>query len=308
MSNIKKNKSKHHIGILSTARSITYEELMPAIQWIEQQGYTYEIGATIGISEHQFAGTIRQRADDLQRMLNNPEIDSIWCARGGYGTVQILDHIDFSPLQTHHKWIVGYSDVTALHAHLHTLGIPSIHATMPVNLSTNSPEALQSLQHIFDHIPNAYHWTDPRHVHQAQHIEGTLIGGNLSVLYSLLGSPSAIDTAGKIVFVEDLDEYLYHIDRMLRNLDRNGLLAPLKALIVGSFTQMHDNSVPFGKDAYQILADIAGHYGYPIIYGAPLGHIADNRAYMTGQRATLKLQNNQIEFWQDALSTQEDTP
>lgn len=286
------------IGILSTARSISHKELSNALQWLECKGYTYKIGRTIGAVENQFAGSLQLRIDDFQEMIEDPKIDVIWCARGGYGTVQLIDNVDFSPLFSRFKPIVGYSDITVLHSHLHCLGLPSVHATMPINFGSNTKEAINSLERVFDCLPNTYQWQMP-YSYANQQIEGVLVGGNLSVLYSILGSVSSIDTTDKILLIEDVDEYLYHIDRMLRNLDRNGMLCKLKALVVGGFTKLHDNATPYGKSVSEIIFDIAGGYGYPIIYNAPFGHIEDNRAFLLGHKAVINLENNQITLQQN---------
>lgn len=286
------------IGILSTARKISVEEVLPAVNWLEKFGYKVVLGETIGAFWGQFAGDDYLRAYDLQQMISSEEIDIIWCARGGYGTARIIDRIDFSPLLHNPKWVTGYSDVTALHSELNVLGIKSLHATMPVNIETNTNAALQSLLDIWSGKPIRYTWQDDVSNHKKQLIEAEVVGGNLSVIYSLLGSKSSINTQGKILFLEDLDEYLYHIDRMMLNLKRNGYLSDLKALIVGGMTQMHDNLVPFGQTAQDIILSHTTDFNYPVIFSFPAGHLADNKPFILGQKARLYLNQSEVVFEQ----------
>lgn len=281
------------IGILSTARAISEQELQPAVNWLSDKGLHYFLGETISLKYHQFAGTDAQRIADIQAMISNPDIKAIWCARGGYGTARLLDFIDFSPLLTAPKWIMGYSDVTALHSHLNTLGVASLHCTMPINITENTSEALLSLENFLFGKEIKYQWENEIS-YPSTEIQGEIVGGNLSVIYSLLGSKSSICSDGKILFLEDLDEYLYHIDRMMLNLKRNGLLSNLKAILVGSFTKMHDNSIAFGQTAEQIIKTHCQQYNYPIIFNAPMGHIADNRALVLGKEVKLSLRGKMV--------------
>lgn len=289
----KKIEKGDHIGILSTARSVDNESITRAVEWLHKLGLEAVCGETLSLTHHQFAGTDTERIADFQKMIADPKIKAIWCARGGYGTARLLDNIDFSPLLQTPKWILGYSDITALHCHLHRLGIASVHCTMPINLSQNTPEALSSLENFFFGRQNQYQWQNDISYDFCQ-IQGEIIGGNLSVIYSLLGSKSAISTEGKILFLEDLDEYLYHIDRMMLNLKRNGLLSNLKALVVGSFTQMHDNATPFGFSVKEIISEHCQNADFPIIFNAPAGHIDDNRTLIFGKTATLVLDGKSI--------------
>ena len=236
------------IGIISTARKITLDELAPAIKTIESWELKVVLGPNLFEVDNQFSGTIEQRSTDLQTMIDDDSIKAILCARGGYGTVQIIDNIDFSKLKNKPKWIVGYSDVTVLHSHLNKLGIASLHATMPINFKTNAKESLASLKNgLFGNENNIL--CGPHPFNKFGKVEAEVVGGNLSILYSLLGSNSDVDTDGKILFIEDLDEYMYHVDRMMMNLKRNGKLKNLKALIIGGMSDMNDNTIPFGKTA-----------------------------------------------------------
>ena len=274
------------VAIVSTARKLTLEELKPAIKLLDNWGLNVLIGKTIGLEENQFAGTSEERTNDFQKMLNDPTIKAIWCARGGYGTVKIIDDLDFAYFKKHPKWIIGYSDITVLHNKLNNIGFESLHATMPLNVAKNTSEALKSLKKsLFGEILS-YQITSSDDNKTGEGF-GELVGGNLSMLYSLLGSESTINTDGKILFIEDLDEYLYHIDRMLMNLKRNGYFKNLKGLIVGGMTNMHDNTIPFGENATEIILDAVSAYDFPISFDFPAGHLNDNNALIFGRKVKL---------------------
>ncbi|HET8885534.1 MAG TPA: LD-carboxypeptidase [Salinimicrobium sp.] len=285
------------IAITATARKITPEEILPAIILLNEWGLNPVIGASIGKEFNQFAGTDEQRAEDFQQLLDNPDIKAIWCARGGYGTVRIIDQIDFSEFKKSPKWIIGYSDVTVLHSHINNLGFSTLHAQIAHNINTKSDATRESLQKaLFGELKNYTFPTSEKH--RIGKVKGEIIGGNLSMLYSLMGSPSDIKTDGKILFLEDLDEYLYHIDRMLMNLKRNGFFENLKGLIVGGMSDMNDNPIPFGKSAEEIIWDTVIEYDFPVIFNFPAGHIEDNRALMMGSEIELEVleQNTTLLF------------
>jgi len=285
------------IGIISTARKITIEELNPAIQTLESWGLKVVLGINLFQEDDQFSGTVEQRTADLQSMIDDNSIKAILCARGGYGTVQIIDTIDFTNLKKNSKWIVGYSDVTVLHSHLNNLGIASVHATMPINFESNTKDSLSSLKNsLFGSLNSIECKAHPLNIFGK--IEGNIVGGNLSILYSLLGSQSDIDTAGKILFIEDLDEYLYHIDRMMMNLKRNGMLVKLKGLIVGGMSDMNDNPIPFGKTAEQIILEYTKDYDFPICFGFPAGHLIDNMCIRLGMNSVLEISKNGVSLSQ----------
>jgi muramoyltetrapeptide carboxypeptidase len=275
------------IAIVATARKNIDDNLKTAIQWLKKWGLEVKIGSTIGLDLNQLAGTDEQRAQDFQEQMDNPNIKAIWCVRGGYGTARMLDLLDFTKFKQNPKWVVGFSDVTVLHNHLNTMGFKSIHAIMPI--STKATEAAKETLRValfgerleYDILPHARN--------RFGKASGELVGGNLSILYSLLGSPSAINCDDKILFIEDLDEYLYHIDRMMINLRRNGCLESIKGIIVGSMTKMKDNDIPWGKDAYQIIEDVTKKYNIPIIYDFPAGHIQDNRALIMGSKISMEV-------------------
>jgi len=274
------------IAIVATARKNVEDNLKPAISWLHSWGLEVVIGKTIGLDHNQLAGTDEERAADFQTMMDNPNIKAIWCVRGGYGTVRMIDLLDFTKFKQNPKWIVGFSDVTVLHSHLNNLGFASIHGIMPVS-SKASEEAKESLRKALFGEPLQY--TVPcDQMNRYGTAKGELVGGNLSILFSLLGSPSAVNCEDKILFIEDLDEYLYHIDRMMMNLKRNGCLESLKGIIVGGMTKMHDNEIPWGKNAQEIIDEVTKKYNIPIIYNFPAGHMADNRALIFGKQVTIE--------------------
>ena len=281
------------IGIISTARKISLEELKPAIHILESWSLEVVLGTNLLEVDNQFSGTVHQRTADFQSMIDDKSIRAILCARGGYGSIQIIDNIDFSSLKKNPKWIVGYSDVTVLHSHLNTLGIASMHATMPINFSTNTDKAIQSLRKsLFGLENNIKCKTHP--FNKLGSVEAEIVGGNLSILYSLLGSKSDIDTNKKILFIEDLDEYLYHIDRMIISLKRNGKFDNLKGLIIGGMSEMNDNDIPFGKTSVQIILEHLESFEFPICFAFPAGHMDDNNAIVFGINSRLIITEKKV--------------
>ena len=265
------------IALVAPARKIGRDEIDAAEKWIEEKGFVAVYDNRLFAEYHQLAGDDDFRAAVLQDYLDRDDIDAIFCVRGGYGTIRIVDKLDFTKFVKHPKWIVGYSDVTVLHAKMQQLGYQSIHGTMPINFPNNTPEALDSLYYAMV----GKHQTNGGFL-AALGMTGQVVGGNLSVLYSMLGSDLFPETDGKILFIEDLDEYLYHIDRMMMGLKRAGKLANLKALMVGAFIDMHDNTIPFGMTAKEIIFEKVKEYGYPVIWDVSAGHIDDNLAIVLG--------------------------
>ena len=277
------------IALVAPARKIGRDEIAAAVKWIEEKGFVAVYDDRLFAEYHQLAGDDDFRASVLQDYLDRDDIDAILCVRGGYGTIRIVDKLDFTRFEKHPKWIVGYSDVTVLHAKMQQLGYQSIHGTMAINFEKNTKEALGSL---YEALTNPSFRAKSRNLLQLNEIsplpsvgrndELQIVGGNLSVLYSMLGSDLFPETDGKILFIEDLDEYLYHIDRMMMGLKRAGKLANLKALLVGAFTDMHDNTIPFGMTAKEIIFEKVKEYGYPVIWDYPAGHIENNLALILG--------------------------
>lgn len=267
------------IAIAAPARFITPEELNPAVKIFESWGLKVLLHPLLFEQHHQFAGTDEIRAKVFNDYIYNSAVKAIVCARGGYGCVRIVDLIDFDFLQNNPKWIVGYSDITVLHSHINrNTNLCSLHATMPINMQPhNVDETSVALlkKVLFD--TNTFDLSMSEHaLNRPGKLSGELVGGNLSVLYSLLGSKSDLDTDGKILFLEDLDEYVYHIDRMMQALDRAGKLKNLAGLLVGGMTEMKDNQKPFGKTAEEIIAEVTVKYAYPVFFGISAGHIQHN--------------------------------
>ena len=273
------------IAIVATARKNIDDNLKPAIEWLNNWGLNVKIGSTIGLDLNQLAGTDEQRASDFQEQMDNPNIKAIWCVRGGYGTVRMIDLLDFTKFKQSPKWIIGFSDVTVLHNHLNIMGFKSIHGIMPIS-SKASQQAKETLRTALFGEKLEYE-IDTHDMNRFGNASGEIVGGNLSILYSLLGSKSAINCDDKILFIEDLDEYLYHIDRMMMNLKRCGCLNKLKGIIVGSMVKMKDNDIPWGKSVLEIIQEATKDLNIPVIYNFPAGHIQDNRALILGANVTI---------------------
>ncbi len=272
------------IRIIAPARKIAMEELAYSVDFLQQEGYHVEFGENLFGQYHQFSGTDMQRASDFQKALDDDNVKVIWFARGGYGSVRIIDKLDFSKFKKSPKWICGYSDMTVFHAYVNNvMDCPSLHAIMPINVQGGEMDLYSFNTMISILQTGEASYSVPSHsLNKIGNSSGRLCGGNLSVLYSLNGSASDIQTDGKILFIEDLDEYLYHIDRMMMCLKRAGKLDNLSALIVGGMSSMHDNTVLYGKNAEEIILEHVTEYNYPVCFDFPAGHIADNRALILG--------------------------
>ena len=286
------------IGIIAPSRKVTYEDLMNAEKLIEEWGFKVEYGESIYDVEHQFAGKDEDRAEDFIRMIKNPEVRAILCARGGYGTVRLLENLDPKVIKANPKWIIGYSDITVLHSYLNqVVGMETIHATMPINLTSQAigTESWKKLFHILNGEMVDYLFPTSE-LNRKGKATGPIVGGNLSVLFSLRGTFCDLETDGRILFLEDLDEYLYHIDRMMMNLKISGKLKNLKGLVVGGMTEMKDNTVPFGKSAYEIIADAVSDYTYPVAFNFPAGHCEPNLPLILGRDIILDVKNDQVKL------------
>lgn len=283
MSKIEYLKKGDRVALAAPARAVSRDEMAPAIKMLSAWGLEVVVPDGLYLREGQLAGDDEHRSALMQRLLDDDSVKAILCCRGGYGTVRIIDRLDFSHFAKRPKWVVGYSDVTVLHSHIHSqLGLPTLHATMPINFPADGhpTAATESLRRaLFGEKPEV-EWELPSSLPglRLPHapIEAPVVGGNLSILYSLLGSRSQIDTRGKILLIEDLDEYLYHVDRMMQALRRSGMLDQLAALVVGGMSDMHDNTVPFGQTAEQIVANAVRDRDYPVVFGAPIGHLGDS--------------------------------
>jgi muramoyltetrapeptide carboxypeptidase len=283
-----------NVGIVATARKVSYSEMEPATRLFKSWGLTVLTGNYLTADYNQFAGTDKERAFDMQQMLNDPDIRAIFCARGGYGSVRIIDRMDFTKLVASPKWIVGYSDTTVFHSHIiRNFKIETLHGPMPLNFPADGimTPSLDSLRKAL--FGEEIQYTIPGHLLNRKGIaRGQLIGGNLSILYSLSATPSDIETNGKILFIEDVDEYLYHIDRMMMNLKRSGKLSQLAGLIVGGMTKMNDNTIPYGRTAEEIIFDAVAMYDYPVCFNFPAGHQDENYALIFGREVELFVDNS----------------
>jgi muramoyltetrapeptide carboxypeptidase len=269
-------------------------DIHDAVKLLESWGLKVILGETVNASWNQFAGTDELRANDMQQLLNNPEVKAIFAARGGYGTIRIIDKLNFKSFQENPKWIIGFSDITVLHSHIQALyQTESIHGQMPLTIPDGSKPSLESLRKALFNEPLEYHYTSeiPNKIGQAK---GVLIGGNLTLMVMMAGSSSEQDYTDKILFLEDVGEYLYSLDRMLWNLKRAGKLDNLKGLIVGSFTEMKDNDIPFGQNSEDIIRSHVSEFNYPVCFNFPAGHINDNRALIFGREVQMNVQDQEV--------------
>ncbi|MFI5158409.1 MAG: LD-carboxypeptidase [Sphingobacteriales bacterium] len=265
-----------------------------AVTLLQSWGLEVVLGNTLTLSFHQFAGDDDQRAQDLQRFIDDGSIKAIIAARGGYGTMRIIDKVDFNSLYLNPKWLVGFSDITVLHTHLYNnFNIQSIHGQMPVNIPDASAKSLESLRKALFGEEISYEFNS-HPLNRNGNAEGTLIGGNLSLLVAITGSISDVNYFNKILFIEDVGEYLYAIDRMIRMLDRAGKLKNLAGLIIGGFTEIKDNDIPFGQTVEQIVMVVVEKYDYPVCFGFPAGHVPDNRALVLGKVAQLSVTSMKV--------------
>lgn len=281
------------VAIVCTARKFFPEDAKPAIDLLESWGLNVKLGNTIGLDNCQLGGTDNERAADFQAQLDDENVKAIWCARGGYGTVRIIDALDFTKFKKHPKWIMGFSDVTVLHSQLNIERVATLHSIMPFTVPNAPEEVKDTLRKAL--FGERISYTIPSKSYDVKGTaSGELVGGNISILYSLLGSKSAIDTKDKILFIEDLDEYLYHIDRMMYNIKRNGYFENVKGIIVGSMTDMHDNEIPFGQNEVQIITEIAKENRIPIAFQFPAGHQSDNRTLILGKQVVFEVTESAV--------------
>ena len=276
------------VALAALSRHVTAEDVRPAVDVLQQHGYRVRLGRTIGRRDRCFAGSEAERAADFSELLADPSVRAVWLARGGYGAAAVLGRIDWTSLKNDPKWIVGFSDVTALHMHAQRCcQVATLHATMPLLLKDHCPQETASFSAALNIMASgtmpalswpAWPWNRPGTA------QGILVGGNLSVLASLAGSPSDLDPEGKILFLEDVDEYLYHIDRLMLMLRRRGTLERLAGIVIGGMTRMKDNDLPHAMElsAYEIIARRLEGYSFPVAFGAPAGHFPGQHPLMLG--------------------------
>lgn len=278
-------------------------EELPVIvakQWLEKWGLNVWIGQNVLNKFGVFAGTDEERLSDFQTAINHPEIKAIWALRGGYGVMRIIEKLDFSPLKKHPKLLIGFSDITAFHNQWQLMNLPCIHGIMPIQIAKNSIDTIEGMETLHNaifgkkltyKIPNSKY-------NRKGNSEGILTGGNLTLIQNLIGTPYQVDTKGKILFIEDVGEYMYRIDRLLFSLKLAGIFNNLKGLIVGGFNDMKENDTPFGKTIEEMILEVTKESDYPILFDFPAGHFPDNRALILGEKISLKVESDlcKIEF------------
>jgi len=266
-------------------------EVQQAVDLLKSWGLHTIVGEHVFGKDNHFAGTDDERCADLQNAMDNPKISAIWCARGGYGTVRVLDKLNYSEFKKNPKWIIGYSDITALHNQVHNEGFLSLHALMCVSLTkdlNDIKEAISTFKSTLFGNPENYILKGSGY-NRVGETSGELVGGNLTILHTMLGSETSIDTSGKILFIEEIGEYKYHIDRMLQSMKRAGYFNNLKGLIVGDMSRMRTNTTLWGTSVEQLILDALKDYDFPIAFNMPAGHEKDNRALVLGKVVELKV-------------------
>lgn len=282
------------VGIVAMAGKVNPIAIEPAVAILQNWGLKVIVGESVSSAYHQFAGTDEVRLRDFQQILDNPSIKAIFSARGGYGSSRILDEVDFSRFLQKPKWIIGFSDITAVHSHLHNLGIMSIHGVMPKSFDqAGGEEALETLRKVLFGETLSYQIL-PHDFNRTGTAIGQVVGGNLCLIAHLIGSKSEINTEGKILFLEDVGEKLYNLDRMILQLRRANKLENLAGLIVGQFSDLTDYETPFGKTAWEIMAEHTALYHYPVCYNFPVGHTPDNRAMICGAMGRLEVLESEV--------------
>jgi muramoyltetrapeptide carboxypeptidase len=271
--------------------------IQDGIDLMKSWGLHVVLGENVFKINGHFSGTDDERASDFQKGLDDPKIKAIWCARGGYGAVRILDKLDYTRFKKHPKWIVGYSDITAIHNQIHNLGYQSLHALMGVSLNydKDNEEKDKVKQRSIVSLKKALfgekikYDIKPSNTNKLGAAKGQLIGGNLTLLHTMLGSKTSMDTSGKIIFIEEIGEKAYHIDRMLQSLKRAGYFNDCNGIIVGDFSSVKKNDVPFGKTINEIILDNVSEYDFPVLFNFPAGHKSENRTLILGNYIELKV-------------------
>lgn len=286
------------VGITCPAGAVSMENMKYMFNQLHDWGFTYELGSTVGSSYFKFSGTDEERLQDLQRMLDDETIDAIFFGRGGYGVVRIIDRLDFTTFSQKPKWLIGFSDITCLHSHIHTnYQIATLHAHMCGGYNPQERDVL-STSSIYEAITGAsqQYTIAPHSMNRVGEAYGPLVGGNLALLSDLIGTNSDIDTKGKILFIEDIGEYRYSLDRMMWQLKKANKLTQLAGLLVGSFSGTLDNDIPFGMSDYELIWEKVREFDYPVCFDFPVGHQPKNVALKCGVNFHLKVEKHLVEL------------
>lgn len=281
------------VAIISPAGKIDKNFLAGARKRLESWGLIVQMGKYAGGSSGRFAGTVKQRLSDLQRAMDNPEIKAIFCSRGGYGAIHLIDKVDFTAFRQHPKWLLGYSDITLLHELFQFNGYASIHSLMARHLTVEDAEdpCTLHLKELLFGNPPTYTYAENKFNRKGK-AQGLLRGGNLSVLYGLRGTPFDLSPEGTILFIEDIGEQPYHIDRMMNNLRIGGVLEKLSGLIVGQFTETGEGKAM--KEVYELIAELVKPYSYPVCFDFPVGHVTLNYPLICGAKVELEVNKKQV--------------
>lgn len=276
------------IKIVSPAKSIESSKIEFAKGYLRSKGFEVEVGEFASGEHHYFSGTDAERLSDMQQALDDESLDVILCSRGGYGSVRIIDQMDFTKFLKNPKLVIGYSDITVFHNRMNLMGQLSVHATCPLNFEENTEQALSSLLNVLNEKQNNYQ-IPAYSLNKPGLAEAEIVGGNLSILYSLIGTNDDLETKGKILFIEDIGEAIYSIDRMMWALKKSGKLSALAGLVVGGMTNLKDSEIPYGKSADEVIFEAVQEYNFPLAFHFPAGHINDNRAIVFGKKASLNV-------------------
>jgi muramoyltetrapeptide carboxypeptidase len=283
------------IGIVAPAGRMDKDIIEQAVKRIEDMGYQVKVGSHVHDHYYNFSASDEKRKADLQFMLDDEQVKAVLCTRGGYGVIRIIDDIDFSKFKKNPKWVIGFSDITVLHAAIQKLNIASIHGPMCKSF-LNFTDTGVDIDVLFSFLEgeSPQYVINPFFANRLGEGTGELVGGNLSLLHALRGTKYDFDPTGKILFIEDLSEYLYHLDRVMYNLKLGGVLEKLAGLVVGQFTEMKDNEVPFGETIEQIIYKNVAEYNYPVAFNFPSGHVETNFPLIMGDLMTLRVEDNQV--------------
>lgn len=285
------------IALVCPSGYMALEKAQTCIDVLQQWGYKVKVGTTVGSqSANYFSGTDEERLVNFQQILDDDEVHAVLCARGGYGLTRIIDYINFKKFKKDPKWVIGYSDITVLHSHIYSnYGIATLHSPMAAAFNDGgfNNQYVQSLKHVLAGKRIKYECATHEFNKKGEAV-GELIGGNLAMLAHMVGTQSDIKTKGKILFLEDVGEYLYNIDRMMRQLKRSGKLNKLAGLIIGGFSDTKDTERPFGQTVYEIIQDVVKEYDYPVCFGFPVSHEKENYALMVGQGFKLKVGKSKV--------------